>query len=69
MTFQMLNQREAAVELGVSQQLVKNLMDSGQLRSSRAGRQRLVSKVELERFVSEGDAPEVVQDSRISTCP
>lgn len=46
---------EVAAALGVSRELVNDLLRTGQLRSVKAGRRRLISRRHLEEFLA-GDA-------------
>ena len=43
---------EAAETLGISRELVHDLLRTGQLRSVRAGRRRLIAKHHLEAFLA-----------------
>ncbi len=45
--------REAAEVLGIGQTLAKELVRTGELRSIKVGRRRLVAKVDLESFVED----------------
>ena len=46
---------EVAVALGISRELVNDLIRTGQLRSVKAGRRRLISRKHLDEFLN-GDA-------------
>jgi len=46
---------EVAVALGISRELVNDLIRTGQLRSVKAGRRRLISRMHLDEFLA-GDA-------------
>jgi len=46
---------EVAAALGVSRELVNDLLRTGQLRSVKAGRRRLISRQHLDEFLA-GDA-------------
>lgn len=46
---------EAAAALGISRELVNDLLRTGQLQSVKAGRRRLISRQHLEAFLA-GDA-------------
>jgi excisionase family DNA binding protein len=46
---------EAAAALGISRELVHDLIRTGQLRSVKAGRRRLISRQHLDEFLA-GDA-------------
>ena len=45
---------EAAELLGISTELIHDLLRTGQLRSAKAGRPRLIGKHHLEAFLSSG---------------
>jgi excisionase family DNA binding protein len=47
--------QEVADALGVSRELVKHLIRTGQLPSGKLGRRRLISRKALERFLAGGD--------------
>jgi excisionase family DNA binding protein len=48
--------QEVADALGVSRELVKHMIRTGQLPSVKLGRRRLISRKALERFLAGGDA-------------
>jgi len=48
--------QEVADALGVSRELVKHMIRTGQLPSVKAGRRRLISRKALERYLAGGDA-------------
>ncbi len=48
--------QEVADALGVSRELVKHLIRTGQLPSVKLGRRRLISRKALERFLAGGDS-------------
>jgi excisionase family DNA binding protein len=48
--------QEAADALGVSRELVKQLIRTGELPSVKLGRRRLISRKALEHFLGGGDA-------------
>jgi len=49
----LLSISQAAAALGVGRRKVYQLMDEGQLRSTRLGTRRLIPAVEIERFVTD----------------
>ena len=51
-----LGVQEVADALGVSRELVKQLIRTGELPSVKLGRRRLISRKALERFLAGGDA-------------
>ena len=48
--------QEVADALGVSRELVKHMIRTGELPSVKLGRRRLISRKALERFLAGGDA-------------
>jgi excisionase family DNA binding protein len=48
--------QEVADALGVSRELVKQMIRTGKLPSVKLGRRRLISRKALERFLAGGDA-------------
>ena len=48
--------QEVADALGVSRELVKHMIRTGELPSVKVGRRRLISRKALERFLAGGDA-------------
>ena len=59
---------ETAVLLGISPELVHDLLRTGRLRSVKAGRRRLISRVHIEAFLA-GDAARPVDTGRRSMLP
>ena len=51
-----LGVKEVADALGVSRELVKQMIRTGKLPSVKLGRRRLISRKALERFLAGGDA-------------
>ena len=47
--------QEVADALGISRELVKHMIRTGQLPSVKAGRRRLISRKALERYLAGGD--------------
>lgn len=52
-----LSMTEAAAFLGVSLPLLKRLLYTGVIKSVKAGRRRIVSREECQRFLREGSPP------------